>query len=130
MMQDPKAVAKIAAAVRERYILDPRLVKLAIFHALHISPGNGKRVRARIDQMKLANARGGYFRPPSAAAAEIEPDGVRGKFFPRKYIEVIVEHLLQFACSKGRLIKPRPFVPESLDNFSIQIFCHIQSINF
>jgi hypothetical protein len=64
----------------------------------------------------------GYFLGPApGAAAQVEPDGVRGKHLPGEDGEVAVEELGPFVRVEVTLVETCPLIPKSGDYVPVQV---------
>jgi hypothetical protein len=71
--------------------------------------------------MESTNPRSNQSSPPATAASEIESNSTGRQKLPRENAKVPIKQLLAFTLSQFFLVKPSPFIPESLYSFPIDV---------
>src|SRR4051794_27698279 len=116
-MEHPKRISEITTVIVQRDIVGAGDLKLAIMGTVQIAFCYLQGVRAWIEEIKFADTRCNELCPSSAAASKVEADRVGCEFPPRKDIEIVIKHPPQLVLRERCLIKTRPFVTKSGDNF-------------
>ncbi len=73
MMEHAEGVAEVLRSVRERHLVDGRLVKLAIAELRDVLLRDRERIRARVDAVEPPHSWADPGRPASGAAPGVEP---------------------------------------------------------
>src|SRR5688500_880150 len=100
MMQHAQRVREVEAGVRQRYGINAREMKAHVRGARQILSRRFQCQRAGVKDMQMRHARLNQHGPSSAAASDIELDGVWRQRRPWEDPEIALEYLGALVCRK------------------------------